>query len=209
MLLMAFMMLEAMRFPAKLRKALGSRSDAVERMMKFGEGIRSYVAINAVFGLIAAVMNTILLMALGVDFPILWGVLSFLLSFVPNIGFIIALVPPALLALIEHGFVRPVVVVVSYTMINFVVDNIIKPRFVGATVDLSPLVVVVSLLFWGWLLGPMGALVAVPLSIGLKFFFESFDESQWLAHMMSDAGKVTPVPEAPSEKNQPSAASGS
>jgi AI-2 transport protein TqsA len=209
MLLMAFMMLEAMRFPAKLRKALGSRSDAVERMMKFGEGIRSYVAINAVFGLIAAVLNTILLMALGVDFPILWGVLSFLLSFVPNIGFIIALVPPALLALIEHGFVRPVVVVVSYTMINFVVDNIIKPRFVGATVDLSPLVVVVSLLFWGWLLGPMGALVAVPLSIGLKFFFESFDESQWLAHMMSDAGKITPVSDAPSEKAQPSAASGS
>jgi AI-2 transport protein TqsA len=197
MLLMAFMMLEAMRFPAKLRKALGSRSEAVERMMKFGEGIRSYVAINAVFGLIAAVLNTLLLMALGVDFPILWGVLSFLLSFVPNIGFVIALVPPALLAMIEHGFVRPIVVVVAYTLINFVVDNIIKPRFVGATVDLSPLVVVVSLLFWGWLLGPMGALVAVPLSIGLKFFFESFDESQWLAHLMSDAGKITPVARSP------------
>ena len=190
MLLMAFMMLEAMRFPAKLRRALGSRSDAVERMMKFGEGIRSYVVINAVFGLIAATINTILLLALGVDFAILWGVFSFLLSFVPNIGFIIALVPPALLALIEHGFTRPIIVVVAYTLINFVVDNVIKPRFVGATVDLSPLIVVISLLFWGWLLGPMGALVAVPLSIGLKFFFESFDESMWIAHLMSDAGKA-------------------
>ena len=202
MLLMAFMMLEAVRFPAKLRRALGSRSEAVERMMKFGEGIRSYVVINAAFGLIAATINTILLLALGVDFAILWGVLSFLLSFVPNIGFVIALVPPALLALIEHGFTRPIIVVVAYTLINFVVDNVIKPRFVGATVDLSPLIVVLSLLFWGWLLGPMGALVAVPLSIGLKFFFESFDESMWIAHLMSDAGKA-PTPA------QDSAAAGS
>jgi AI-2 transport protein TqsA len=209
MLLMAFMMLEAMRFPAKLRKALGSRSEAVDRMVRFGEGIRSYVAINAVFGLIAAVLNTILLIVLGVDFPILWGVFSFLLSFVPNIGFIIALVPPALLALIEHGFIQPVIVIVAYTLINFVVDNVIKPRFVGATVDLSPLVVVVSLLFWGWLLGPMGALVAVPLSIGLKFFFESFDESHWLAQLMSDAGKVTPLAEEPKAESQPPPASSS
>ena len=190
MLLMAFMMLEAMRFPAKLRKALGARSEAVERMTRFGEGIRSYVTINAIFGLIAAVLNTTLLLLLGVDFAVLWGVLSFLLSFVPNIGFMIALIPPTLIALVEHGFTRPLIVVVSYTVINFVVDNVIKPRFVGATVDLSPLIVVVSLIFWGWLLGPMGALVAVPLSIGLKFFFESFDESQWLAHLMSDAGKA-------------------
>ena len=68
------------------------------------------------------------------------------------------------------------------------VDNIIKPRFVGHTVDLSPLVVVVSLFFWGWLLGPMGALIAVPLTIGVKFFFESFDDSAWLARLLSDAG---------------------
>jgi predicted PurR-regulated permease PerM len=195
MLLMAFMMLEAMRFPAKLRRALGSRSEAVERMNRFGESIRSYVVINAIFGLIAAVLNTALLLALGVDFAVLWGVLSFLLSFVPNIGFMIALVPPALIALVEHGFTRPIIVVVAYTLINFVVDNVIKPRFVGAKVDLSPLIVVVSLIFWGWLLGPMGALVAVPLTIGLKFFLESFDESLWMAHLMSDAGTAPPAGE--------------
>ena len=195
MLLMAFMMLEAMRFPAKLRRALGSRSEAVERMNRFGESIRSYVVINAIFGLIAAVLNTTLLLALGVDFAVLWGVLSFLLSFVPNIGFMIALVPPALIALVEHGFTRPIIVVVAYTLINFVVDNVIKPRFVGAKVDLSPLIVVVSLIFWGWLLGPMGALVAVPLTIGLKFFLESFDESLWMAHLMSDAGTAPPAGE--------------
>ncbi len=189
-LLMAFMMLEAIRFPHKLRAALGANSEAVERLTRFGESIRSYVGINAIFGLIAAVINTIVLLMVGVDFAILWGVLSFLLSFVPNIGFMIALVPPAVMALIEFGFTRAVVVVIAYTFINFIVDNVVKPRFVGASVDLSPLVVVVSLLFWGWLLGPMGALVAVPLSIGVKFFFESFGESMWIAKLMSDAAQV-------------------
>ena len=188
MLLMAFMMLEAVRYPQKLHKALGARSRAVEQFTRFGESIRGYVVINATFGLAAAVINTMVLIMLGVDFPILWGLLSFLLSFVPNIGFMIALVPPALMALVEGGFIRAAIVVVAYTIINFIVDNVIKPRFVGQTVDLSPLVVVVSLFFWGWLLGPMGALVAVPLTIGVKFFFESFDDSEWIARLMSDSG---------------------
>ena len=187
-LLMAFMMLESTRYPRKLREALGSRPATIERLTQFGERIRSYVVINSIFGLVAAVINTTVLLAAGVDFAILWGVLSFLLSFVPNIGFMIALVPPTLMAVVEYGFTRGLIVVIAYTVINFIVDNVIKPRFVGSTLDLSPLIVVVSLVFWGWLLGPMGALVAVPLSIGVKFFFESFEESMWLAHLMSDAG---------------------
>ncbi|HEX5577915.1 MAG TPA: AI-2E family transporter [Gemmatimonadaceae bacterium] len=194
MLLMAFMMLEAMRFPAKLRAALRARREGEGvRFTQFGESIRSYVTINAIFGAIAAVINTILLLALGVDFAILWGVLSFLLSFLPNIGFIIAMVPPAAMALVEYGFTRSIIVVVAYVIINFIVDNGIKPRFVGAQVNLSPLVVVLSLVFWGWLLGPMGALVAVPLSIAAKFFLESFDESRWIAQLMSDAGEPEPL----------------
>lgn len=201
MLLMAFMMLEATRFPAKLRKALRARREGeAVHFTKFAESIRSYVVVNAIFGMIAAVINTILLLALGVDFAILWGVLSFLLSFLPNIGFIIAMVPPASMALVEHGFTRAMIVVVAYVIINFIVDNGIKPRFVGAKVDLSPLVVVLSLVFWGWLLGPMGALVAVPLSIAAKFFFESFDESVWIAQIMSDSGAPEPLPPEEPEK---------
>jgi predicted PurR-regulated permease PerM len=188
-LLMAFMMLEAIRYPEKLKHVFQSSPDLVERFSKFGEKIRSYVSLNALFGLIAAVINTIILLALGVDFALLWGVLSFLLSFIPNVGFIISLTPPALLALIEHGFGRAIAVVVAYVVVNSIVDNIIKPRFVGSTLDLSPIVVVISLLFWGWLLGPMGALVAVPLSLAVKFLFESFEESRWIAILMSDASK--------------------
>lgn len=187
-LLMAFMMLEAVRYPEKLRSALSSSPQALERFAHFGENIRSYVSLNAMFGLIVAVINTILLLALGVDYAILWGVMSFLLSFVPNIGFAIALTPPALLALVQYGFGRSIAVIASYVVVNTLVDNVIKPRFVGHTLDLAPIVVVVSLFFWGWVLGPLGALLAVPLSIALKFFFESFDESRWLATLMSDAG---------------------
>lgn len=187
-LLMAFMMLEAVRYPQKLVEAFSSSPEVIARFAHFSESIRSYVGLNAVFGLAAAFLDTMLLLSLGVDFAILWGVLSFLLSFLPNIGFIIALTPPTLLALIQFGFGRSIAVLAGYIVINFIVDNIVKPRFVGGRLDLSPLVVVISLLFWGWLLGPMGALAAVPLSIGARFLFESFEESRWLAYLMSDAG---------------------
>ena len=186
--LMAFMMLEAGRYPDKLRLALANRVHAIDRFKSFAGSLQSYFVINAIFGLIVAAIQTILLLALGVDFAILWGVMSFLLSFVPNVGFLIALVPPALLALVEFGFGRSLAVIIGYVIVNSGVDNIIKPRFVGESLDLAPVVVVVSLLFWGWLLGPLGALVAVPLSLAAKVFFGSFEESAWLAHLMSDAG---------------------
>ena len=193
-LLMAFMMLEAIDFPAKLRTAFASNSEAIESLKAFGTNVKSYMLINAAFGLAAAAVNTILLLALGVDFAFLWGVLSFLLSFIPNIGFIVALVPPTLLALIEFGFARAAMVVGGYLLINFVSDNVIKPRFVGSSIGLSPLIVVLSLLFWAWLLGPLGALIAVPLSIGVKFLLESFEESRWIAKLMSDRVAASGVP---------------
>jgi AI-2 transport protein TqsA len=198
-LLMAFMMIEAVRYPEKLRDSLSSSSAAVDRANRFGASMRSYVVINAIFGLIAAVANTALLLALDVDFAVLWGVVSFLLSFVPNVGFLIALVPPAVLALVQFGFARAGMVIGGYVVINFAVDTVIKPRFVGESLDLTPIAVVISLVFWGWLLGPVGALLAVPLSIAAKFLLESFDESRWLAYIMSDrdpapaAAPVAPV----------------
>ncbi len=184
--LMAFMMLEGIRYPGKLNAAFAAFPGAKDRFTRFSEVMRSYITVNSIFGLIAAVINTALLLALGVDFAFLWGVLSFLLSFVPNIGFVVALVPPTALALVEFGIARSLVVVGGYTVINFLVDNVVKPRFVAESVDLAPVIIVLSLLFWGWLLGPIGALVAVPLSIAARFLFESFEESRWIALLMSD-----------------------
>jgi predicted PurR-regulated permease PerM len=109
------------------------------------------------------------------------------LSFLPNIGFLIALAPPAALALLQFGLVRAAMVVAGFVVINFVVDNVVKPRFVGESLDLAPVVVVLSLIFWTWMLGLSGALLAVPLSLAVKFLFENFDETRWIAALMSDA----------------------
>lgn len=197
--IMAFMMVEAVRYPEKLRDAIATSSAFGDRLHRFWRSMQSYVTISAVFGLIAGVLNTVLLLALGVDFAILWGVGSFVLSFLPNIGFLLALVPPTALALIQFGFARAVIVVAGFALINSLLDNVIKPRFVGTSLDLSPAVVVLSLLFWSWLLGVAGALLAVPLSLGAKFLFENFDETRWIAHVMSDAkpapaAQSTPAP---------------
>lgn len=185
-LIMAFMMIEATRYPAKLRLA-ASGSRAMARLDSFGEGLRDYVVINTVFGLVAAVLNTVLLLALGVDFAVLWGVASFALSFLPNIGFLVALVPPSALALVQFGPGKAVAVVAGFVVINFAVDNVIKPRFVGESLDLSPVVVLLSLIFWGWMLGISGALLAVPLTMAARFLFDGYDETRWLAVLMSDA----------------------
>lgn len=195
-IIMAFIMIEAIRYPQKLHDAIASSGKTGETAERFGASMRSYVLINFVFGLIQAVLNTIVLMALGIDFAILWGVASFVLSFLPNVGFILALVPPALLALVQYGFARAIGVVVAFAAVNVIVDTIIKPRFVGESLDLSPAVVLLSLIFWAWMLGPVGAVLSVPLSLAVKFLFEGFEETRWLAHLMSDASPAAePEPE--------------
>lgn len=196
-LIMAFLMIESVRYPRKLRDAFHATGDTIQRLDDFVQRMRSYVQINTLFGLMAGVANTALLLALGVDLAIFWGVLSFLLSFLPNIGFVLALAPPALLALLQFGFARALMVVAGFTVINFVIDNVIKPRYFGGSLDISPAVIVISLVFWGWLLGPVGALLAVPLSICVRLLVESFDESRWIGHLMSDQG--TPPKPATSE----------
>jgi predicted PurR-regulated permease PerM len=188
LLIMAFMMLEGLKYPAKLRHAMALSDDTASTLDQFIQSMRSYVVINSVFGLVASVINTAILFALGVDYALLWGVASFLLGFLPNVGFMLALIPPALLALLEFGFARALVVVIAYSVVNLIVDSVIKPRLVGETLDLAPIVVVLSLVFWGWLLGPVGALLAVPLSVAARYLCEAFDEMRWLAHLMSDQG---------------------
>ncbi len=186
-LIMAFMMIEAVRYPQKLRDAIATTDTSGEQLTAFAESMRSYVVINTIFGLAAAVINTVFLMIVGVDFALLWGVLSFFLSFLPNVGFVLALVPPALLALLQFGVGKAVIVVVGFSVINTIVDTLIKPRFFGESLDISPAVVVISLVFWGWLLGPVGALLAVPLTLAARYLLASFDDVRWIAHLISDA----------------------
>jgi AI-2 transport protein TqsA len=140
-------------------------SPLAARFLAFSTTIRAYMAVRSVLGLAAAVLNYVLLIALGVDYALLWAVLSFLLSFVPNIGFLLSMLPPMLLALLNSGWVSALLVFVGYQVINTVLDNIVGPRFIGRQMKISALLSFLSVIFWAWLLGATGAILAVPLTV--------------------------------------------
>jgi len=138
------------------------------RFLLFSQSLRGYLGVRAALGLAAALLNYLLLVVLGVEHALLWGVLSFLLSFVPNIGFTLSVIPPLLLALLEGGWVRAVIVFAGYQVINTVIDNIIGPRFVGRQMQISALLSFLSVIVWTWVLGPTGAILAVPLTVMVR-----------------------------------------
>lgn len=190
-----FIMIEAAGYPAKLLDAVRAGSPLPERLISLNRDIRSYVLITAWLGLLVAILNTILLFALGVDYPILWGVLAFLFSFIPVVGFIIALIPPVVLALLESGWTEALIVLAGYLIINNLVDNVLKPKIIGQGLNLSPLVIILSLFFWGWVFGAVGAILAVPLTMTVKkIVLEGSEDSRWLAIMMEPARKAAPEP---------------
>jgi AI-2 transport protein TqsA len=130
--------------------------------------MRKYVAITSLCGAINATIALAMLLTMGVDFAITWAVLFFLMNFVPAVGFLVALVPPVLLALLEFGWTKAIIVAAVYTVTNFLVDSVLKPRIMAEGLDLSPLVVIVALVFWSWVLGPIGAIMAVPITMVLR-----------------------------------------
>jgi AI-2 transport protein TqsA len=200
-LIAAYLLLEVGRAERRARMAFGGRREVVDRFEGFARSLRTYLVVRAKLGLLAAVLDVVLLLVVGVPFAVLWGVLSFATSFIPNVGFIIALVPPALIALLEGGWVPALIVVVGYVAINLVVDYAVQPRYMGAEVDLSPLVVILSLLAWTFIVGPIGAILAVPLTLVVVTILDSFDESRWLAVLMHDrvpaeVGGTPPAPPA-------------
>lgn len=138
------------------------------RFLAFSDTIRGYMGVRALLGLVAAVLDYLLLLVMGVPYALLWGVLSFLLSFVPNIGFALSLLPPTLLALLEGGWVDALIVFVGYQIINNVIDNVVGPRYVGRQMQISALLSFLSVIFWTWVLGPTGAILAVPLTVLLR-----------------------------------------
>jgi predicted PurR-regulated permease PerM len=134
----------------------------------FVHGTRRYVLVTTVFGLVVAALDTVGLLALGVSLSVLWGVLAFMTNYIPNIGFVLGVLPPAVLALLQGGWRQALAVVALYGVLNFVVQSVIQPRFVGNAVGLSTTATFVSLVLWGWILGPLGAILAVPLTLLAK-----------------------------------------
>ncbi len=169
------------RFPAP-RAALGH----------FARGTLSYMGVSAVFGFIVAVIDGVMLYLLGVPGAFAWAVLAFVTNFIPNIGFVIGLIPPALIALLADGPGLMVTVIVLYCVINFVIQSIIQPRIVGDTVGLTPTLTFLSLIFWTWVLGPLAALLAVPFSLLMRaLLVESDPGASWALPLLS--GKSPPA----------------
>jgi predicted PurR-regulated permease PerM len=136
-----------------------------EALRGFATRTRRYLVVTTAFGLAVALVDTVALALLGVPLAVLWGLLSFVTNYIPNIGFLLGLVPPALLALLEHGPRRALLVCAVYVVVNFVVQSLVQPRFAGDAVGLSATTAFVALVFWGWVLGPLGMLLAVPATL--------------------------------------------
>jgi len=180
MLTVLFILLEASGFPNKLRAALDNPDESLANISKITEVINRYLLIKTQFSLITGIAIGIWLYILGVDYPLLWGLLAFLLNFVPTIGSFIAAIPAVLLALIQLGTGSALLACLGYLVVNVSVGSIIEPKFMGRGLGLSTLVVFLSLIFWGWVLGPVGMLLSVPLTMVIKIALESNQDTHWI-----------------------------
>jgi predicted PurR-regulated permease PerM len=178
------MLIEASSFPIKLHTIFGDEQNALENFDKFINTVKQYMAIKTWVSLATGIAVFIWLVIIGVNYAVLWGLLAFFLNYVPNIGSIIAAIPAVLLALIQLGFVKSIIVAGGFTVINLLIGNVIEPRFMGRGLGLSTLVVFLSLLFWGWVLGPVGMLLSVPLTMTAKIALDSREETRWLAILL-------------------------
>ena len=180
-----FMTLEASSYPDRLRRGLGVSNTVIDQYRSFAKRVNSYLLTRVKLNLALAVPVTILLAVLGVDFPIFWGVVTFFAGFIPVVGFLLAVAPPTALALIESGWVTALIVIAGFTILNGVVDNVLQPRLMGQDLNLSPVVVFLALFLWSFLLGGIGMLLAMPLTVLMVLVFEQFQETRWLAILMS------------------------
>jgi len=184
LLMIIFMLLEVSSIPLKLKKMFNDPEASIKRVSSISENINKYIAIKTAISIGTGLLVTIFLLIVGVDYPVLWGVLAFALNFIPTIGSIIALIPAMLLTIVQLGFGEALIVLIGYVVINTIMGNILEPRLMGKGLGLSTLVVFISLIFWGWVLGPVGMLLSVPLTITIKIILDSSEETRWLAILL-------------------------
>jgi len=178
-----FLLIEEAAVPKKW-KAMGSTAPSTGGFEKFISSVSSYFSIKTWISLATGTCITLWLSLLGVDYPLLWGLIAFLFNFIPNIGSIIAAVPAVLLALVQLGIGDAALTALGFVAVNIIMGNVVEPRFMGRGVGLSSLVVFLSLVFWGWILGPVGMLLSVPLTMIVKLAMEESDDTRWIAILL-------------------------
>jgi len=184
LLTIIFILLEAADFPKKLKAALKKPEGSLTTIERFSRSANRYVVIKTLLSIVVGVAIWLWLVILGVDYPVLWGTLAFMLNFVPNIGSILAAAPPALLALVQLGIGSALLTAMGSLVVHNIVGNMIEPKLMGKGLGLSALVVFLSLVFWGWVLGPVGMVLSVPLTSLVKIGLESNEETRGLAIML-------------------------
>ncbi|MBT4035430.1 MAG: AI-2E family transporter [Candidatus Marinimicrobia bacterium] len=190
LLVVVFMLLEAATFSHKIEKAIPSDSPEMDRLNSFLQNINRYMVIKTWTSLGTGTIVTIWLSIWRVDYALLWGLLTFLFNYIPNIGSIMAAVPPFLLALVTLGPWTALAVALGYLAVNMTIGSFLEPRLMGRGLGLSTLVVFLSLLFWGWVLGPVGMILSVPLTMTMKIALSSFDETQWLSALLDGGSSI-------------------
>jgi AI-2 transport protein TqsA len=196
----AFMLSAALALQNNKRvEGLTEDSSSVATVQQFTEEVRQYVNIMTVINFLVAIGDTILLAILGIPFAMLWGVLAFFMGFIPSIGWWISLIPPFLIAWSQFGIGTAVVVLVAYILINGGVQNIVQPKMMGKGLRISPLVVFISVIFWATVLGGMGALIAVPMTMIVMKVLEHYESTRWIAALMR-VGSGTDEEETGEEK---------
>ena len=188
-LIFIFMLAEASRIPAKLRLIAGRDNADLGRSAKVIREIQHYLGIKTLISAATGLTLGVAMWGLGIDFPLLWGLLAFVLNFIPNVGSIIAALPPVAVALLQVGPGSALMVVLVFVGVNALFGNFLEPMLVGHQLGISTLVVILSLVFWGWVWGPVGMFLSVPLTMGLKIGLENSDEFRWLAILMAAGGR--------------------
>jgi AI-2 transport protein TqsA len=192
-LIMIFVLFEVTAMPAKIRAAMGDPEADLSEFTRVTMDVQKYLVVKTCISALTGFLVAISLWVLGVDFAVLWGLVAFVLNYVPNIGSIIAAIPPVMLALIQYGLGRALTVLSVFIAINMVIGNLLEPQVMGRRLGLSTLVVFVSLLAWGWLWGPAGMLLSVPLTMVVKIMAEHSPDWRWLAILMEPSVKA-PLP---------------
>lgn len=178
---MVFILLEASSFSVKVRAAFGEYTSAFDRARLFLNNLGRYLGIKTLVSMMTGFFAWLATWWIGLDFPLLWGMLAFLLNYVPTIGSIIAAVPAVLMAIVQLGFGEAASTALAFLSINIVFGNFAEPRLMGFGVGISPLIVFLGLVFWGWVFGPVGMLLSVPLTMTLKMALESDQATRWIA----------------------------
>ncbi|MFT5171402.1 MAG: AI-2 transport protein TqsA [Candidatus Marinamargulisbacteria bacterium] len=191
LLIVVFILIESTTIKEKFSHLSTTRRSTKKQVRLFVDTVNRYMLIKTTASLVTGTLITGLLYALGIHYPILWGFLAFLLNFVPNVGSIIAALPVLLLAVIQYDFSKAGMVAIAFLAVNFFIGNILEPRFMGRGLGLSTVIILISLIFWGWVFGPIGMLLAIPLTMVVKIGLANDPKTKWVAYCLGSSAEET------------------